>query len=168
MHELYAAFEGAKPAFLSAGVPAIEMLDRYRGQPLNPEQFEYYPLPAIFISRAATWARDAGQAYNAILSLDFHLVADATWDTNSLASNHVEALGYLKLIREVRRVLDNFSSERVSNLMRTGDREVDTGVVVYEVLSYECQYYEDQEEADNATGEVLETGFNAGLVRQLR
>lgn len=138
--DLYEAFENAAPAFNVAGVKPVKFLDRYRGQPLNPEQFEYYDLPAIFIDRSVVWSRE-GQVYNGTLQLRFHCVTDPTWDTSNIATNKEAALEYFNWLDKVREVLDNFRACYCSSLFRTTDEAIDTGVVLYEVLGYQCEYY---------------------------
>lgn len=134
------AFKDAEPAFIAAGVKPIAMIDRYRGQPMNPEQFEYYPLPAIFIQRGTKWER-VGRHYNAKMKLQFHIVSDPTWDTSSIATNRDEGLQYFSFLDQVRYVIDNFKSIYTGTMFRDEDDDVDSGVVFYDVLSYQCDYY---------------------------
>lgn len=143
MLELYQAFADAAPAFVAAGVPTVEVIDRYRGQPLNPEQFEYFPLPAIFISTSMTWQK-IGNLYNGLLNWELHIVNEPTWEMSSIATNKEEGLQYYRYVNEVRKVMDNFESERISKPLRSTDREIDTGVIIYQVLGYTSTYYEDE------------------------
>lgn len=138
--DLYQAFEDAKADFITAGVPPIAIIDRFRGQPLNPEQYEYYPLPAIFIERSTEWLRE-GNVYNGITQLGFHLVTEPTWDTSSISTNKDAGLEYFDLVDQVRIVLDGFRKSYISSFFRTKDDPIDTGVVMYERLGYQCIYY---------------------------
>jgi hypothetical protein len=140
--DLYQAFDDNKQEFINAGVPPIAFIDRFRGQPLNPEQFEYYALPAIFIERNITWARE-GQVYNGTLNLGFHLVIEPTWDQSNIATNKDAGMKYFTLLDKVREVLDNFRAGYVSALFRTQDDTIDAGVILYERLGYQCIYYGD-------------------------
>lgn len=134
------AFKDAAEIFEAAGVKPIAFIDRFRGQPLSPEKFEYYDLPALFIQRNIKWER-VGRHYNAKAQLRFHLVADPTWDTSSISTNRDEALEYFTLLDQVRNVLDNFKTEYTSTLFRDEDDEMDADVVFYDVLGYVCDYY---------------------------
>lgn len=137
---LYQAFADAESKFTTAGVPPVAFIDRYRGQPLNPEQYEYYPLPAIFIQRRAKWEKK-GNFYDAQWELNFHIVTEPTWDTSNIATNKEEGLKYFTFLDCVREVLDNFKTETTGSMTRTEDEVIDSGVTVYEALGYECPYY---------------------------
>jgi hypothetical protein len=166
MLELYQAFEESKEQFIKAGVRPIAFIDRYRGQPLNPEQYEYFDMPAIFIGRSMQWER-AGNCYNGIMSLDFHLVTEPMGEASNIAIGKEQALKYYQLVNQVRAVLDHFSSERISEMQRSNDREMDTGVIIYEVLSYTCIYYEDGPKGATAQPEKMEI-IDSHLVKVLK
>ena len=138
--DLHQAFEDQASIFTAAGVQPVAIIDRFRGQPQNPEQFEIFPLPAIFVQRSAAWTRE-GKTYKADWSLIFHTVYDATWETSSISTNKEEGLKYYTWLDKVREVLDNFSTAFTGTLFRTEDETIETGVVNYEALGYSCQYY---------------------------
>jgi len=137
---LYEAFEDEKQSFIDAGVKPIATIDRYRGQPLNPEQFEYYELPALFFQRPVSWERE-GNVYNGLILFTFHLVTDPTWEASNIATNKDAGLKYYTLVDKVREVLDNFKTAFTGTMFRTQDSEIDTGVVMYDTLGYQCEYY---------------------------
>lgn len=137
--KIYQAFEDKKQMFLDAGLEPVLHLDKYRGQPLNPAQFEYYDIPAIFIDWRIVWSK-SGKSYDGKLSLDFHVVTDATWDTSNVSTNHEAGLKTIVHHALIRSVLDDLQSENTSRLVRVDENPVDTGVVNYELLRYECNY----------------------------
>lgn len=137
--KIYEAFEASKTVFEQAGLKPIAHIDKYRGQPLNPAQFEYYDLPALFIDWRITWEK-VGKAYDGTVSLDCHLVTDATWDTNNLSTNKEEGLKNVVYHALVRSILDDLESEHTGKLKRIDENPVDTGVVNYQLLRYECPY----------------------------
>jgi hypothetical protein len=139
--KIYETFAEKAQTFTTLGLKPIEFIDRYRGQPLNPEQFEYYPLPAVFIDWKIKWEK-AGQVYNGNVELDFHLVVDPTWDTSNVSTNYLEGLKFILYETAVRSVLDNLSCEVTSKLKRIDENPVDTGVVNYHVMRYECTYFD--------------------------
>lgn len=136
------AFKNAAPDFTAAGVKPIAFIDRFRGQPLNPEHFEYYELPAIFIQRTIKWERE-GREYNANMELKFHLVTEPTWDMANISPNRDSGLQYYTFLDQVRNVLDNFKVLYMSSLFRDEDVDMDSGVVFYDILGYKCLYYGD-------------------------
>lgn len=144
LEKLYQAFTEAAPDFEDAGHKPIAFIDRYRGQPLEVEQHEYYELPALFISRQMAWEDNA----NGVASLEFHLITEPTWDTNNIAPAYMDGLKYYDFVDQVRQVLDGFQTQFNSALKRSIDRTVDTGVVIYEILGYNCMFYEGDVDAD--------------------
>ena len=156
----------AKPRFIAAGLPPVATIDRWRGQILDPEAFEYYPLPALFIGRATSWKRQ-GRCWNGDTAFSFHFETETTGEMGSIATGKEEALKYYRLVNLVRGVLDAFSSERISSLERSSDTEVDTGVTIYEILGYNAIYYEYQPEHREEEPEELEED-RVGLVRMMR
>lgn len=139
--KIYQAFEAKKQVFLDAGLKPVLHIDKYRGQPLNPAQFEYYDIPAIFIDWRVTWSK-AGEHYNGALTLEFHVVTDATWDTSNVSTNVEAGLKTILHHGLIRSVLDGLESENTSKLIRIDENPVDTGVVNYELMRYECTYYD--------------------------
>lgn len=137
---LYQAFEDAKADFEAKGVKPVAVIDRFRGQPLNPEQFEYYDLPALFIEYTIQWERVA-QVYNGVVAFGFHLVTEPTWDVSNISTNKEEGMKYYTLVDCVREVLDNFRKPYISVLQRTRDEVMDAGVIFYQRLGYEAKYY---------------------------
>ena len=166
LKDLYTAFATAAPLFTAAGLPPVALLDRYRNQPLEPEQFEYFPVPAIFIGRATQWQR-SGNCWNGDLMLDFHLVYDATGETDSLSTNLNDALRYYEWERLVRRVLDGVKLEPLGGLERYADRDVDTGITTYTVLSYRAIYYDD-DAAQAALGQATPQALNVQDARVVK
>lgn len=139
--DICTAFKDAAPAFITAGVKPVAFIDRFRGQPLNPEQFEYYELPAMFLQSKIDWVR-TGRNYNATLKLSVHLVTEPTWDMSSIASNQEEGLKYYRYVEQVRNVFDNLQTAQTGTFFRDTDENVDAGVVFYDILGYEVPYYE--------------------------
>lgn len=138
---LYDEFAAKAAAFTAQGVLPIATIDRYRGQPMNPEQFEYYELPALFIERSIKWER-VNKVYNGVMELNFHLVSEPTWEASNIATNAEEGLKYYRLLAMVRSVLDNFKFKDTSTFERTIDHPIESGVVMYDVIGYYCEYYD--------------------------
>lgn len=137
--KIYKAFDDNKALFESLGLEPIKHIDKFRGQPLNPAQFEYYEIPALFIGRRTVWTK-VGRTYQGTPNLEFHLVTDPTWDTSNISTNNEEGLKNIMYHDLVHYILDDLESENTGKLKRIDDEPVDTGVVNYEVLRYECTY----------------------------
>lgn len=137
--KIYEVFKNNHALFENLGLEPVRHIDFYRGQPLNPEQFEYYDIPALFMDWKITWDK-AGRVYKGIVSVDFHLVTDATWDTSNVSTNHLEGVKIVLYHTLVRSVLDNIETEDTSKLKRIDENPIDTGVTNYHLLRYQCEY----------------------------
>lgn len=138
---VYDAFDQAKEKFEAIGLKPILHLDKYRGQPLDPTQFEYFELPALFIDWKCKWER-VGRVYNGTLYIDFHLLTDATWDTSNISTNRVAGLKSVLYLTLVRSVLDRIKSPNTGPLMRLEDDAIETDVTNYHILKYTAPYYD--------------------------
>lgn len=165
--KIYAAFEAKKQVFIDAGLEPIRHIDKYRGQPLNPAQFEYYDIPALFIDWRLTWEK-VGKSYDGKLVLDFHLITDATWDTSNISTNHTDGLRNIVYHALVRSILDNLESENTSKLVRLDENPVDSGVINYELLRYECNYSDPMLSTDEYVDVLIEAiKIQGNLVKKL-
>lgn len=138
---VYDAFEAAKAKFTDIGLKPVLHIDKYRGQTVDPTQFEYFEIPALFIDWKCKWER-SGRVYNGTLTLDFHLLTDATWDTANISTNRVEGLKSVLYLTLVRNVLDHIKSPNTGPLMRSEDDPMETEVTNYHILKYTAPYYD--------------------------
>jgi hypothetical protein len=138
-----AAFETPETIdlFEAAAIPIVKHIDKFRGQPLNPEQFEYFELPALFYELKIDWSK-SGKQYTGTMNCGFHIVQDATWETSSISTNMDEGLKQITLLNLVRHVLDNIQSANTGKLTRLSDLTVDSGVTIYDLLTYSGMYSE--------------------------
>lgn len=165
--KIYQAFEDNKGLFEALGLKPVTHIDKYRGQPLNPAQFEYFDLPAIFIGRRTIWTKQ-GRIYHGSPQLDFHVVTDATWDTSNISTNKEEGLKNVMYHTLIHYVLDDLESENTGKLKRLDDEPVDTGVVNYEVLKYECSYQDPMQSGrEYVDGMIEKLKLNGKLVKML-
>lgn len=156
--KLYDTFEGAEDLFTAAGLVPVRCMDLYRGQPQAPEQFEYYDLPALFFDFSISWSLE-GKYYNGLLTLDVHVVTDATWDTGNISTNKLEGLKKTTFIEMVRRLLDGVSTNESSKLKRVAERPMEAAVTNYHVLTYNCNYYD-----PHPVGTPLQDALPEGMI----
>lgn len=132
--------------FRHLALEPVRTMDLYRGQPLNPEKFEYFETPALFFDYAITSWEKKGNSYAGNGSIDVHVVVDSPFDgTSNIFTNKAESLRRVFYYKIVRRLLDNLESENTSKLIRRDERPVDTGVIVYHVLPYTFSYYDPEQ-----------------------
>lgn len=139
--KVYEVFEANQQLFIDAGLQPIRTVDKFRGQTTQPEKFEIYETPAIFISWAIKWRKE-GKMHVGDATIDFHIVNDEPSDTASIFTNYDEALKEVFFYKSVQKVLDDLEAEGLNKLQRTSETPVDTGVVCYNILSYQTTMYE--------------------------
>jgi hypothetical protein len=159
--KIYEVFAANADIFTDAGLESVKTIDLHRGQPESPEKFEYFPTPALFLSFNIVWEK-SGKIYVGKAVLDTHVVIDNPNEgTANLFTNHEEALKQVLYYRIVRKFLDNLESEESNKMVRAGERPVDTGVIVYNVISHSFNLYEtdklgdDQLLIDDATVQII-------------
>ncbi|HMI03072.1 MAG TPA: hypothetical protein VK541_11355 [Pedobacter sp.] len=162
--KIYNAFEQNRALFEALELPPVEHIDKMRGQPLNPEQFEYYPQPAIFIGWKIAWTK-AGKFWNGLLTLEFHVVTDPTWDTSNISTSKAEGLKNVLYHTVVRYVLDDLESENTGKLQRIDEEPLDTGVVNYNVLRYQCSYRDPMSSGEDFEG-IIEKLVISGVLKR--
>lgn len=126
--------------FIDKGFEPICTIDKFRGQTTNPEQFEYFPTPALFISSKTTWSLQ-GKTYEGKINIDFHLVQEQPSDTSNFSTNFAEGLKQLHYFNLVQQFLDGLETTETSKLIRTANTDIDTGAFCYSLLSYTCTTY---------------------------
>lgn len=139
--KVYEVFNANQQLFIDADLQPIRTIDKFRGQTTQPEKFEIYETPAIFISWQIKWRKE-GKTHVGDATIDFHIVNDEPSDTASIFTNYDEALKEVFFYKSVQKVLDDLEAEGISKLQRLSETPVDTGVVCYNILSYQTTMYE--------------------------
>lgn len=141
IQKIYDVFAANAAIFTAAGLQPLQTIDRYRRQPLEPEKFEFYQTPALFIDYRIRWER-TGRKYDGHGTLDVHVVTDNPFDTGNIFTNKEVALKQVFWFKIARQLLDGLESDNTGKLYRMDERPVDTGVVVYHILTYGFNYYD--------------------------
>jgi len=119
-------FNTNKQVFTDKGLPAIEHIDMYLGQPDNPNDFEF-TLPALFVEYSIDEDDDSKDP--AQLRLYFHLLFEPM------------GLQYIQMLNTVRYMLKDLRSENSGPLKRNGQYSNVTPYYRYEIISMKCIYY---------------------------
>ena len=139
--KVYDTFSANQAIFIEKGFTPVSTIDRWRGQTIHPNDFEMYPLPAMFIEYKITWKK-TGKQYEGKVHLGFHVITNEPWGGSSISSNVDEALKDVFYYKACQALLDDLASDCNGKLYRTGEHPVDTGVICYQVLDYEGNYYD--------------------------
>ncbi len=137
--------------FISNNVPVIKYIDLYRGQPLAPERFELFDLPALFLEYSINWETN-------ILSLGVHVVTDQTHSTSSISPNKMSGLEIITLYNVIKEVLKELSSKHTGKLKLVGERPAETDVVNYQILDFTCSIEE----------VTLEASYQEGIIGTIK
>ncbi len=140
IERIYEVMQANNQLFVTAGLQPIETLDLYRGQPLNPEAFEFFETPAIFIGWEIRWKRE-GKTKIGTGSLDVHIVLDSPFQTGNIFTGYENALKQIFGYELIDAILDGLESETTSKLELNNQRPVDTGVIAYQIFTYQFTTY---------------------------
>ncbi|PCH69407.1 MAG: hypothetical protein COC06_07630 [Bacteroidales bacterium] len=133
--------------FITNNLPPVNYIDLYRGQPLAPERFELYDLPALFLEYNINWESN-------LLTLNVHVVTDQTHSTASISPNKLTGLQIFTLYKVVKQLLNDLSSETTGKLKLTGERPAEADVVNYQILDFTCSIEESELEEKFAHGTI--------------
>ena len=133
--------------FITNNLPPVNYIDLYRGQPLAPERFELYDLPALFLEYNINWESN-------LLTLNVHVVTDQTHSTASISPNRLTGLQIFTLYKVVKQLLNGLSSETTGKLKLTGERPAEADVVNYQILDFTCSIEESELEEKFAQGTI--------------
>lgn len=132
-------FKEREDLFVSKNIPTIRYIDLYRGQPLAPERFELYDVPALFLEYNINWEQN-------VLTLSVHVVTDQTFSTASISPNKLTGLEIFTIYEVVKHLLKDLSSTSTGKLKLTGERPAEADVVNYQILDFTCSIEESKVE----------------------
>lgn len=131
---LYQLFESYSSVLTEAGLQPIQYIDVYRSQPLEPELYEYFPLPAIFVDYTML---GTGIRQKRKITMTIHIITDELPDVSNLSEQKTEGLNrflYLLLIQDI---IEGRSLGKTSVLKFLTEGVVDIPVANYHTQSYE-------------------------------
>ncbi|QSW90716.1 hypothetical protein J0383_07870 [Flavobacterium endoglycinae] len=135
---LYSVIDAEKQRFEDQGLDGNFYMDKYRGQPADPEQFEYFTLPAIFVDYTIT---GQGKDKPRLIQITLHLLVDEENDMSNVAPNYIAGMnsfvycGVLQEILEGRKLVGNSVLKFVSEV------PIDNPVADYHSMIFEFESY---------------------------
>lgn len=135
---LYNKIEASRQKFVDAGLIPFAFFDIYRSQPLQPQLYEYFPLPAIFVDYAMQ-----GQGINQprTVTMTLHVVTDEMPDTSNIASQKNEGLKRFMYNLLIQEILENSKLGATKALKFLTEDTIDVPVINYHSQSYEFEAY---------------------------
>lgn len=134
--ELYLRFENNSAKFTDAGLSAISFLDVYRSQPLEPELYEYFSLPAIFVDYAMT---GKGINQQRLITMTLHIVTDEMPDASNISEQKSEGLKRFLYLLYIQQVLEGCKLGKTTSLKFVAENIIDVPVVNYHTQTYEFE-----------------------------
>jgi len=143
--------------YRTKGIDCPKFIDLYAGQDLDPESFDLYPCPAIFVSWTIDHRQKPAQA-----NVTFRMCYEQMRDTSSIGKNTAEALKFIDFIEITDGILETFETEHTGKLnAATEELNLEPIVVDQFVLTYNCSYTKKARE--KLTGSVEDIKIKTGL-----
>lgn len=144
--ELYKHIESNKQKFTDVGLNGNFFIDVYRSQPSDPELYEYFSLPAIFVDYSML-----GQGKNKPrkVTLTLHVVTDEMPDASNISLQKTEGLKRFMYHIFLQNILEGSKLGNTSQLEFISENIIDAPVINYHTQSYEFDAYIGDMIADN-------------------
>ena len=146
----------AAAAYRKAGVPACQFIDLYRGQYLNWEAFDGFPMPAVLFEFNISHS----SAAKATASITLHLCYEQAQDSSSISRRRDSALKFFDFTEVTTQLLEGLESENTGKPELSSEEMVkDDAIVNVYTLTYTCRYKRKRKESKykEVTGEKLTT-----------
>lgn len=146
LYDLYKKFDENKSLFTDAGVDGDFFMDVYRSQPLEPELYEYFPLPAIFVDYSMQ-----GQGLNKprLVTLSLHIITDAMPSASNISEQQTEGFKRFIYCGKVQELLEGSRIASSKPILFLNESPVDDSVVNYHLQTYEFESYNKDLIGDN-------------------
>ena len=131
--ELYKLLESKKQVFIDAGLAPFEYLDVYRGQPLQPQLYEYFPLPAIFIGFSMT---GNGIRQKRTVTMELHLITDTMPDTSNISEQKDTGVKRFMYYLLVQQILEDSTLGKTTKLVFGNEEPIEIPVINYHTQTY--------------------------------
>jgi len=136
--ELYLQFEANSPEFNEKGLNPISFLDVYRSQPLEPELYEFFPVPAIFIDYTM---QGKGIKQPRLITMTLHIITDEMPDASNISEQKSEGLKRFLYLLLIQQMLEGSKLGKTTALKFLSENIVDVPVVNYHTQTYEFEAY---------------------------
>lgn len=135
---LYSLLEGNRQKFVDRQLEPVAFIDIYRSQPLEPELYEYFPLPALFVDFTMQ-----GQGYNKprLVNMTLHIVTDAMPDASNISAQRLDGVKRFLYNLTMQELLDNARLGNTGHLRFVSESLIDAPVANYHAQAYEFECY---------------------------
>ena len=135
---LYQLLKSKSSKFTDAGLVPISFIDIYRSQPVDPELYEYFPLPALFVDYSMQ-----GQGINQprLITMTLHVVTDELPNASNISEQKTSGLNRFLYLLFIQQILEGSRLGKTTALKFISEGIVDIPVANYHTQSYELEAY---------------------------
>lgn len=136
--ELHKLIDINKQKFIDAGLNGNFFIDIYRSQPLDPEAYEYFPLPAIFVDYSII---GQGKRNPRAVTITLHIVTDEAPDISNVSEQKTEGLKRFLYYLLLQEIFEGAKLGSTTPLQFIDEQPIDAPVVNYHSQTYEFEAY---------------------------
>ena len=136
--ELYKVIEKNKSKFEEKGLKSNFFMDVYRSQPYEPELYEYFSLPAIFVDYTM---QGQGKGRPRLITMPLHVITDEMPDASNISLQKDEGLKRFLYHLVLQEILEGCKLGRTSPLAFQTENIIDESGVNYHTQVYEFDAY---------------------------
>jgi hypothetical protein len=149
---LYNKIAESEQLFTDKGLNGKFYMDVYRGQVEEPEDFEYYPLPAIFVDYSK---QGQGKKQPRLITLNLHIVTDAMPSVSNVSEELTKGTDRFIYHLLIQKILEGERLGNTTPLVFLSEIPVTAAVVNYHMQNWQFEAYLDtlMEDMEITTGE---------------
>ena len=163
---LYNLIEQNKHQFEQHALAADFFIDVYRTQPFEPNLYEFFSLPALFIDYTMT-----GQGHNKprLVTLTIHIVVDEMPDASNISQQTNQGLHRFLYCLILQKILEGSRLHQTTALRFINENIIDEPVINYHTQTYEFEaYLQDMiDDTTNILGEFESLNIYGTLTRKI-
>ena len=135
---LYETIAATEQKFIDAGLAGKFFIDVYRSQPFEPELYEYFSLPAIFVDYTIT---GNGKKKPRTVDITLHVVTDEMPDASNISAQKTDGLKRFLYNIMLQDILEGTALSATSPLEFVNEMPIDEPVINYHTQSYRFDAY---------------------------
>jgi len=135
---LYKLFDNNKEKFKSLDLQSDFFIDVFRGQPLHPELYEYFSIPAIFVDYSM---RGKGKGNPRTITLTLHIITDTMPDCSNISEQKDDGMNRFLYLYLIQSLLEGAKLGDSTGLAFIEEVPVDIPVVNYHTQTYSFDTY---------------------------
>lgn len=134
--ELYKLLEANKTKFEERGLSGNFFIDVYRSQPYEPQLYEYFSLPALFIDYTM---KGQGKGMPRLVTMTLHIVTDEMPDASNISEQKTAGLNRFLYNLTLQEILEGCKLGDTKPLRFDSENSIDEQVTNYHQQSYEFE-----------------------------